>query len=177
MAIPIKFRILSGYFEVTFGQATVNFEDKNTYHLYFANDAVDVGSIITFFPLTNDLEGRVGAGQTRRIAFSVPKERLNEWQLHLEYHKIHYTKENLFGTDALLFKDPHGLSLVLVESNEQRDNFNLIGFYGVELLTENPDQTFKFLMQEMGLVLRQVTSKFVSFRIGGRRETSSPCES
>ena len=85
---------------------TVNFEDKNTYHLYFANDAVDVGSIITFFPLTNDLEGRVGAGQTRRIAFSVPKERLNEWQLHLEYHKIHYTKENLFGADALLFKDP-----------------------------------------------------------------------
>lgn len=149
---------------------TVNFEDKNTYHLYFANYAVDVGSIITFFPFTNDLEGRVGAGQTRRIAFSVPKERLNEWQLHLEYHKIHYTKENLFGADALLFKDPHGLSLALVESNEQRHNFNLIGVYGGELLTENPDQTFKFLLQEMGLVLRQVTPEFYRLELVGEEK-------
>lgn len=29
---------------------TVNFEDENTYHLYFSNQNVDDGTIMTFFP-------------------------------------------------------------------------------------------------------------------------------
>lgn len=149
---------------------TVNFDDENTYHLYFANDAVDAGSIITFFPLTSDLYGRVGAGQTRRIAFSVPKGRLDEWQKQLESQNVDYTTEALFGTEALLFNDPHGLSLALVESNEKREDFNIIGFYGVELLSERPDETFKFLMQEMGLALIQVTSEFYHLELVGEEQ-------
>lgn len=50
---------------------TVNFEDNGTDHLYFANQKVDAGSIMTFFPLAKDIKGRVGAGQVRRMAFSV----------------------------------------------------------------------------------------------------------
>lgn len=149
---------------------TVNFDDENTYHLYFANNTVDAGSIITFFPLTNDLYGRVGAGQTRRIAFSVPKGRLGEWETQLESENVRYTKEKLFGADALLFNDPHGLSLALVESNENRKDLSIIGFYGVELLSEAPDNTFKFLMQEMGLNLIQVTPEFYHLELVGEEK-------
>lgn len=149
---------------------TVNFDDENTYHLYFANDKVDAGSIITFFPLMNDLQGRVGAGQTRRIAFSVPKGSLTQWQRQLKNYKISYTAEKLFGAAALLFNDPHGLSLALVESSEKQEDFNIIGFYGVELLTETPDATFKFLMQKMGLELIQVTPQYYHLELIGEEK-------
>lgn len=55
----------------------VNFEDTGTYHLYFANEHADEGTIMTFFPLSSDLYGRVGAGQVRRIAFAIPKDTLS----------------------------------------------------------------------------------------------------
>ena len=55
----------------------MNFEDTGTYHLYFANEHADEGTIMTFFPLSSDLYGRVGAGQVRRIAFAIPKDTLS----------------------------------------------------------------------------------------------------
>lgn len=59
---------------------TVNFEDKNMYHLYFSNDKVDSGTIMTFFPLDNNLYGRVGGGQVRTIAFAIPKDSIDVWK-------------------------------------------------------------------------------------------------
>lgn len=146
---------------------TVNFDDEGTYHLYFANQNVDAGSIITFFPLMNDLQGRVGAGQVRRIAFSVPKNTLSEWKTHLVQHAIAFTEESLFQEPALIFKDPYGLSLALVESEVTKEDTQIIGFYGVELLSEAPHETFKFLMQEMGLLLKQVTPEYYHLQMVG----------
>lgn len=146
---------------------TVNFDDDNTYHLYFANEEVDAGSVMTFFPLTNDLYGRVGAGQVRRIAFSIPKGSFAEWQSQLTKHTVTFSEESLFNKKALIFNDPHNISLALIESEETREDIKILGFYGVELLSENPDETFKFLMQELGLELTQVSSEYYHLEMVG----------
>lgn len=146
---------------------TVNFDDEGTYHLYFANENVEAGNIITFFPLMNDLYGRVGAGQVRRIAFSIPKDTLSDWKAYLDSHAVNFTVESLFQKPSLLFKDPHGLSLALVETEETKEDAQIIGLYGVELLSEAPHETFKFLMQEMGLLLNQVTSDYYHLTMVG----------
>ena len=52
---------------------TVNFDDNGVYHLYFSDEDVTPGTVITFFPWTNDNVGRKGSGQVGRIAYRVPK--------------------------------------------------------------------------------------------------------
>ena len=40
---------------------TVNFDDPQTYHLYFGNEQAEPGTIITFFPWYTTSRGRVGS--------------------------------------------------------------------------------------------------------------------
>ncbi len=60
---------------------TVNFDDPGVYHLYFSNDDVTPGTVITFFPWTNGRVGRKGSGQVGRIAFRIAGQKL--FQIHL----------------------------------------------------------------------------------------------
>lgn len=146
---------------------TVNFEDDGTYHLYFANQQAADGSIMTFFPLTNNLKGRVGAGQTCRIAFAIPKDSIHEWKKQLISHQIDLEENHLFGSPSLLFQDVHGLSLALVESEAVTNSKDILGFYGVELLSEQPDETFKLLLNEMGMQLIQVSEDYYVLEMTG----------
>lgn len=130
---------------------TVNYDDPSTYHLYFSNDSVENGTILTFFNWPNAYKGRVGAGQVSTIAFRIPKGSNEIWEQHLTSHNIKVTRMSLFDSNALMFKDTHGLSLALVEGSEARDTDDIIGFHGVTMLSENPEQTIKLLTEEMGL--------------------------
>lgn len=149
---------------------TVNFEDNGTYHLYFANQEADAGSILTFFPRLDHLTGRVGAGQVRRMAFSVPEGSLSEWKDTFDAQGIHFEEGMLFGQSALLFNDPHNLSLAVVETLDVQNGKEIVGFYGIELLSEAPDETFKMLMQEMGLQLIQVNTDYYHLEMVGEEK-------
>lgn len=146
---------------------TINFENKAMYHLYFANEQVDPGSMITFFPHEENPIGRVGAGQVRRIAFRVPKNTLHQWKTHLNKQAVAYTEDTLFQKPALFFQDPHHLHLALVEAEETSDNQQIVGLHGVELLSSDPIHTLEFLMQELGLLLHKVTPKYYHLKMKG----------
>lgn len=146
---------------------TVNFEDNGTYHLYFANEQADDGTIMTFFPLSNELHGRVGAGQVRRIAFAIPKGTLTYWKEQLAMHTISSIEDSSFGAPVLFFNDPHSLSMALVESDIESKNQGILGFYGVELLSEKPDDTLKQLLNEMGLKLLKVEDDYYHLEMVG----------
>ena len=146
---------------------TVNFEDDNTYHLYFANPNGEPTSIMTFFPRLDNLNGRTGAGQVRRIAFSVPKDSLSIWENRLSENEVAFNNHTLFHKDALIFNDPHNIHLALVESEEEAHNVEIMGFYGVEILSENPVETLKLLTQEMGLLLIEITSDYYHLEMAG----------
>ena len=50
---------------------TVNFDDPQTYHLYYGDETGTPGSIMTFFPWPGARRGRIGAGQVGVTSFAV----------------------------------------------------------------------------------------------------------
>lgn len=149
---------------------TVNFENDKFYHLYFSNDNVDQGTIMTLFPLGNSLYGRVGGGQVRTVAFLVPKDSIEEWKVHLKLKEVLF-KERLFnGKASLTFNDPNELSIALVESNHHLKDNKIIGFYGVELLSTKPKETLHLLMDKMGLLFKKKSQDFYHLEMLGKEK-------
>ncbi|MGF3065860.1 VOC family protein [Facklamia sp. P12945] len=146
---------------------TVNFDDPSVYHTYFANSKVDNGTIMTFFPWDNDHKGTKGGGQVGRIAFSIPKGSLTAWQNQLEKHEITYHKSNMFSAATLEFSDPHDLDIALVEAETSSDNNEIIGFYGLVLLSTNPQGTLDLLTREMGAKLVEEADEYLHIELSG----------
>ncbi|PID01616.1 ring-cleaving dioxygenase [Sporosarcina sp. P2] len=130
---------------------TVNFDDPGVYHLYFGDHRMTPGTVITFFPWTNENHGRKGSGQVGRIAFRVPKGSMNYWKQHLTAQNIHIKMTQLFGKETLEFDDVHGLELAIVEGEISANHFDIVDFHGAVLLSGNPQGTKDLLTGIMGL--------------------------
>lgn len=130
---------------------TVNFDDPGVYHLYFGDHNETPGTVITFFPWTNNNQGEIGSGQVGRIAFRIPKGSLDKWKTELSEQGIDVTVTQLFGKDTLEFDDVHGLELAMVEGEETADNHDIVGFHGSVLLSGDPAGTKELLTNIMGL--------------------------
>lgn len=128
---------------------TVNYDDKNTYHIYFSNEKVDNGFIFTFFSWDNKNKGIQGSGQVGAIAFSVAKGKLDYWKNRLNNLGIQYKEGKIFGKNSIDFIDSHTTRLSIVESNVESDSNDLLAFYGVELLSHLPSDTQSFLVNQL----------------------------
>src|SRR3954447_20735809 len=53
---------------------TVNQDNPTVYHLFFADEAGDAGSDLTFFEYPGAAQGRPGAGMVHRIVWRVASE-------------------------------------------------------------------------------------------------------
>lgn len=156
---------------------TVNFDDPGTYHLYFGDGEGKPGTIITFFPWANAYKGKIGAGQVGVTSYLVPVGALSFWEQRLSRFKIDFTKEQRFGEEYVLFEDPHGLQLELVEREGGDANtweFDGItpavaikGFGGATLLSARPEQTGKTLEEVMGLEKVGEEGDLIRFRSHG----------
>jgi len=51
---------------------TVNFDDPTTYYLYYGNEIVHHGTILTFIPWSDAPKGYRGTGQAITTAFLIP---------------------------------------------------------------------------------------------------------
>ena len=103
---------------------TVNFDDPYSYHLYYGDSDGTPGTIITFFPWENLPRANAGAGMVTAIAFSIPMGSVDYWCRRLNVHGIEITEGERFGEHLIQFKDPHGLSLELIESPKVYSNLN-----------------------------------------------------
>src|SRR5688572_11948139 len=99
---------------------TVNFDDPQTYHLYFGDEVGTPGSLMTFFPWPGARRGRQGTGQVAVTSFSVLPGALGFWLERLVRHGIPHegpARRGPGGADAervVAFKDPDGTLLELV---------------------------------------------------------------
>ncbi|UTB79904.1 VOC family protein [Staphylococcus carnosus] len=130
---------------------TVNFDDPGVYHLYFSRQDENKEMVITFFNWPNEHRGRVGSGQVGTIAFRIPKGSMDRWQAWLKDKGVDSKISGLFDDATLEFKDVHGLSLALVEGEEESDDDAILGFHGTELLSADPEGTRSTLVDDMGL--------------------------
>ncbi len=106
---------------------TVNFDAPDVYHLYYANEAGEPGTVMTFFPFPGAAKGRIGAGQTTVTSYSIPKGSAGWWQTHLAAHGVEVESlTTRFEEDALRFRDPDGLVIELIahvsDVSRARDN-------------------------------------------------------
>ena len=140
---------------------TVNFDDPETYHLYYGDGDASPGSIMTFFPWSDAPLGLQGTGQLTATSFSVPAESLGYWTQKLIDGGIRFEKpEARFDETVLAFADPDGMRAeILASPNETREGWSggtvpaehaIRGFHHVTLSERAPDRTIKLLTEHLG---------------------------
>lgn len=156
------------FYEGILGQrlvkTTVNFDDPGTYHLYYGDETGNPGTILTFFPWPNIVRGTAGAGETGATAYSIPSGSYNFWLDRLHAHDLHPNEEeSRFGQRTLLFDDPDGMHLELIETevdirvrhwhNGPVDESNALrGFHSVTLWLTDIEPTAQLLIDGLGYV-------------------------
>jgi predicted esterase/catechol 2,3-dioxygenase-like lactoylglutathione lyase family enzyme len=109
----------AGVLGLRFVKRTVNFDDPQTYHFYYGDEAGTPGSIMTFFPWPGARRGRQGSGQVAVTSFSVPPAAIGFWVERLLRHSVAYEGPSRRGSggdveQVIAFRDPDGLMLEIV---------------------------------------------------------------
>lgn len=155
---------------------TVNFDDPQTYHLYYGDGVGTPGSILTFFPWPRVRQGKNGAGMATGIGYSVPEGSLDFWKARFEEFKVPHGKvTKKFGEDLLSFQDPDGLSLELIipgnrderkpwETDEVKHDVALKGFHNVTLTLNDHRATGAILKDIFGYELEKSENNLYRFR-------------
>lgn len=86
---------------------TVNQDDINTYHLFFADEIGQSGTDMTFFDFRGIRKAVRGTNEISRTGFRVlTDEALNYWVKRLDhYHVPHEPIKTMFGKKVLFFND------------------------------------------------------------------------
>ena len=108
----------AGFLGLRLVKKTVNFDDPNTYHLYYGDERGRPGTILTFFPWDGARRGQRGVGQAATVSLSVPEDALGFWLGRLAARNHPFGRAERFGDAVLTFEDPDGLSLELVAHAE-----------------------------------------------------------
>ena len=114
------------FFTYTLGmrlvKKTVNQDDIQTYHLFFADDEGNAGTDMTFFDFPGIPKGRHGTNEIYRTAFRVPSdEALTYWVKRFDHYEVkHEGISTLFGKKVINFEDFDEQQYMLIsdETNE-----------------------------------------------------------
>jgi len=145
---------------------TVNFDDPQTYHLYYGDDIGRPGTILTFFPWQYMPKGFRGTGQVVITSFLIPENAIEYWVNRLKDDGIDFsgpTKRFDNEEQVITLYDPDGMELELVahKSAEERkdhiwkkgpipEDYATIGFYSATLSLEGYERTAALLTENMG---------------------------
>lgn len=153
---------------------TVNFDDPETYHLYFGDKDAKPGTIITFFPYEGARDGKIGDGQVGITSYGIPKGASKFWENRFNRLNIEYKKTNRFGEEFIEFTDPHGLKLELVEREEGDKNHWTIddinpdvaikGFAGAVFYSRSPEDTAEIMEELLGFEKIGEEEDFIRFK-------------
>ncbi len=153
---------------------TLNFDDKNGFHLYFGNHDGSTG-LTTTFPMLDSYKGQMGGGQVETMQYAVKPGQLKFWKERLERFGIPYEVLERFSQTIVRFQDPSGLNLELVASDKGKDNkwnFNgvseseqITGIAAVTLLSRHPAKTLNLLTDILGYTLVDENDELYSLKI------------
>lgn len=137
---------------------TVNFDAPDVYHLYFADEKGNPGTLMTLFPFPDAGTGMRGVGQVTKIMFSIPMGSISYWIDRFIEKGVKYEgpKEH-FGNKVITFYDFDGLQLELVMNDKDKnldtykeivpEEFAVKGFFGAELSVGNLKPTEQVLTE------------------------------
>ena len=107
------------FFTYTLGlrlvKKTVNQDDIQTYHLFFADDKGSPGTDMTFFDFKGVSKGKEGTNSISRTSFRVPSDlALNYWLKRFQMYDVkHQDIQTLFGKKVIYFEDFDGQKYAL----------------------------------------------------------------
>ena len=142
---------------------TVNFDDPGTYHLYYGDEVGSPGTILTFFPWPHASRGREGARQVNGVALAVPQASLGYWLARLVSKGVEHGEiETKFGERLIRFRDPDGMQLELVGSEQATgipgwddgpvpSEHSVRGVHAVTIWTEHAAETFALVEGPLGM--------------------------
>ena len=168
---------------------TVNFDDPQTYHLYYGDEVGTPGCVMTFFPWPGATRGRQGPGEVAVTSFSVLPSALGFWLERFVRHGVPHDAlvSRGSGADAervLAFRDRDGAMYELVghPAAETRPAWThatgipaehvLHGFHSVTLWVEQGDATERVLVDLLGFRAaseRETTRRYVAGEGGPSR--------
>jgi glyoxalase family protein len=164
---------------------SVNQDQTSVYHLFYADEAADPGSDITFFEYPGLPPGRAGAGMVHRIIWRMANAgALDFWEQRLSAAGYESTRHD----DALRFRDFEGLEheLAVVDSGdppliahhpEIPAELALQGFHAVRAYTVDPERSRELLEGTLGFEKRdESTYEVRGERRGGYYVYDSPPE-
>ncbi len=143
---------------------TVNFDDPQSYHLYYGDGLGNPGTLLTFFAWPQGRRGRAGLGQATAAALAIGPNSLSFWRERLTAQGIRLGEpETRFGETVLAFLDPDGMRLELVPTADDRRTgwthgsvpaeHSIKGIHAVTLPERNTEQTAALLTQTLGFRL------------------------
>ncbi len=157
---------------------SVNQDVPDTYHLFYADAAGTPGTDLTFFPWPAMGPGRAGTAMAMEVSFAISRGSLGYWQDRLGALGLSTAPvETRFGETTLPFRDPHGLHLALVVTEEPRETVpwanspvpgvhQVRGFHAVRLWVRRLAATTALLTTVMGFRLLAVEAGWHRLGIG-----------
>lgn len=159
-------------------KVTVNFDDPQSYHLYYGNADGSPGTNITFFVWPGGHRGRVGASQAVATAYSIERDSLDFWQRRFADRGITCSDIGMkFGEPFIRVSDPDGMAIELVgvdgqlpppyESSGIEPRHTLRAFHSVTLLERALDATARTVTQQMDFIEHTTDGDMVRYAING----------
>ena len=157
---------------------TINYDDPNSYHFYYGDEAGSPGSILTFFAWPSGYLGVQGTAQATVTSFSVPEGSLDYWKQRFEQHHIrHEPPIHRWDEDTLVFYDPDGLQLELVAHPEATEKagwangpipqeYATRGFHSVTLAVKDSTRTTHLLTETLGFQLLREEGNRARYVVG-----------
>jgi glyoxalase family protein len=112
------------FFTYTLGlrlvKKTVNQDDIQTYHLFFADDKGSPGTDMTFFDFKGVSKGKEGTNSISRTSFRVPNDlALDYWLKRFDMYDVkHQDIQTLFGRKVIYFEDFDGQKYALFSDED-----------------------------------------------------------
>lgn len=128
---------------------TVNQDNPTVYHLFFADEAGDAGSDLTFFEYPGVAPGQAGEGMVHRIVWRVGSaDSLDFWAERLGANGVQSQRDG----ESLRFADPEGLehellvvdvpdAPLIAEHPEVPAELALQGFHAVRAYSSSPESS------------------------------------
>ncbi|MFZ4507939.1 MAG: ring-cleaving dioxygenase [Fimbriimonas sp.] len=141
---------------------SVNQDDVSAYHLFYADSVGTPGTDLTFFDWPSIGANRPGLATISRTTMRVAGSALEAWQVRFSEGGVPFERdEDAAGRARLLFADPEGQSLALVDdaglpgevvswTQTVSAELGTRGILGVDLTSARPDSTRRVLTELLG---------------------------
>ena len=161
---------------------TVNQDDIQTYHLFFADDRGNAGTDVTFFDFPGAMKAIKGTNEIAKTSLRVPNDAsLNYWKKRFDFYGItHDPIKVLFGIQMLEFRDFDDQEYVLISDEKDHgvkpgipwskgpvpDEYSIRGLGPVFFRVNNPEFMHRVLSEKLTFTKTNEDGNFALYQTG-----------